>query len=60
MSVTGEDLTFCRNITFYVDSTSSQILELGTFDYPFKDIYTPFIELWKYHRNPDLQYQILV
>ena len=36
------------------------MLELGTEKYPFKDIYSPFVELFHYHSGIDRDYDILV
>ena len=42
-----------RGNQFYVDSSSSSILELGTRSYPYKSIKSVFVELLNHHSNQD-------
>ena len=39
----------CRDFEYYVNPDSDSIIELGTMDYPYKDISYVFIELLNYH-----------
>ena len=51
ISLTIDGLSFCRGFDYYVDVTSSQTIELGSREYPFKDLESVFIELANYHSN---------
>ena len=39
----------CKNLTYYVDSTSNSTIELGTKRFPFKNFGLVFVELANYH-----------
>ena len=43
----------CRDFEYYVNPDSDSIIELGTMDYPYKDISYVFIELLNYHSYTD-------
>jgi hypothetical protein len=45
------DLVFCRTLNYYVDSSSTELIELGTKKYPFKNLMLPFIEILNFHSN---------
>ena len=40
-----------RSFDYYVDSTSENVVELGTKQYPFKSLGLVFVELLNYHAN---------
>jgi len=40
-----------RSFNYYVDPSSTQILELGTKAFPFKNIGLPFVEILNYHSH---------
>ena len=41
----------CRGFDYYVDPTSSAVIELGTLQYPFKSLGFLFVELLNFHAN---------
>ena len=41
----------CRDFDYYVDPTSTLVIELGTFQYPFKSLGFVFVELLNFHAN---------
>ena len=43
----------CRHNDIYVDPNSNDILELGTFEHPYKHIMMPFVEIFNFHSNSD-------
>ena len=43
----------CRTLSYYVDPGSSEIIELGTRQYPYKNIALPFIEILNFHSHTD-------
>ena len=42
---------FVEDSTNYVDIMSDQVVELGSKEYPFKDLRSVFIELVNHHSN---------
>lgn len=54
------NLTFCRTLDFYVDPTSTEILELGTKKYPYKSIMLLFIEILNFYSNTNANINIYV
>ena len=62
--MTGEqvhNLTFCRGYDYYVNPDSTEILELGTKQYPYKNLMLPFIEIFNFHsNNPNIEINIYV
>ena len=49
--LTTDGLSFCRGFDYYVDITSDQTIELGSKQYPFKDLESVFVELANHHSN---------
>ena len=47
------DKPLWRGFTYYVDSESTKIIELGTKAYPYKNIGLPFVEILNYHAHSD-------
>ena len=47
-----------RSLQYYVDPTSSEILELGTQLYPFKNIALAFLEILNFHSHSERSVQI--
>ena len=45
------DKPICRGFNYYVDSGSTQTIELGTINYPYKSIELVFVELLNYHAH---------
>ena len=41
----------CRGFDYYVDPTSTEVIELGTLQYPFKSLGFVFVELLNFHAN---------
>ena len=41
----------CRGYDYYVDPTSTAVIELGTLQYPFKSLGFVFVELLNFHAN---------
>ena len=41
----------CRGFDYYVDPTSTAVIELGTLQYPFKSLGFVFVELLNFHAN---------
>ena len=46
-----DGLYFWRSFDYYVDVTSHQTIELGSREYPFKDLESVFVEIINYHSN---------
>jgi len=42
-----------RSFTYYVDSSSDSVTELGTYDHPYKDLSSVFVELFNFHSHSD-------
>ena len=42
---------FCRPTTYFVNTNSEQNMELGTIEYPFRDINLVFLELHNIHQH---------
>ena len=49
----------CRSTKFYINSESEESIELGTYDYPYKDLVWPFREVYNYHFTHQ-NYEILI
>ena len=47
------DKPLWRGFTYYVDSESMKSMELGTKEYPYKNIGLPFVEILNYHSHND-------
>ena len=43
--------TFCRGFDYYVDPTSTAVVELGTKQFPYKSLALVFVEMLNYHSN---------
>ena len=43
--------SFCRSFDYYVDPTSTAVVELGTMQFPYKSLALVFVELLNYHAN---------
>ena len=41
----------CRDLNYYINPSSQQIIELGTKTYPYKNIGLPFVEILNYHSH---------
>ena len=50
----------CRPLSYYVNPDSEQMLELGTIEYPFKDINLVLVELQNQHQHTDRVIDIYV
>ena len=50
----------CRPLTYYVNPNSEQMMELGTIEYPFKDINLVFLEIFNVHQHTDRTINIFV
>lgn len=53
-------LKFWRTLDIYVDPNSVEILELGTKDYPYKNLILPFIEILNFHSHSDSEIKIYI
>ena len=51
-------LTVCRPPEYYVNPLSTEILELGTKLYPYKDINLVYIELFNFLKNLDITVRV--
>ena len=51
IALTVDGLKFCRSFDYYVDVVSDQTIELGSREYPFKDLQSVFVEIANYHSN---------
>ena len=43
--------SFCRSFDYYVDPTSTAVVELGTMQFPYKSLPLVFVEMLNYHAN---------
>ena len=43
--------SFCRSFDYYVDPTSTAVVELGTMQFPYKSLALVFVEMLNYHAN---------
>ena len=50
----------CRPLTYYVNPDSEQMMELGTIEYPFKDINLVFLDIFNIHQHTDRTINIYV
>ena len=50
----------CRHFNYYVDPESTEIIELGTKAYPFKNIALPFVEILNYFSHSDKNITVFV
>ena len=50
----------CRPTDYYVDPDSSEIIELGTKKYPYKNIALVFIEILNFHSNSNRSISIFL
>ena len=50
----------CRPLIYYVNPDSDQMMELGTFEYPFKNINLVFLEIFNIHQHTDRTINIFV
>lgn len=46
-------LNICRSLNYYVDNQSIKVLELGTKDFPYKDISHVFVEILNLHSHSE-------
>ena len=51
-------MSYCRYPLFYVDVDSQMLIELGTFEFPYKMLHYPFVEL--YHQYIDISYKATI
>jgi len=42
-----------RSFTYYVDSLSESVTELGTYDHPYKELQSVFVELYNFHSHTE-------
>jgi len=54
------NIPFCRDNSYYVNSESQEIIELGTQRYPYKNIGLVFLELLNIRSHSDVQITIYV
>jgi len=54
------DKPLWRSFKFYINSESTEIIELGTKAYPYKNIGLPFVEILNYHSHSDHNITVLV
>jgi len=47
------NIPLCRSFTYYVDPTSESNTELGTFEHPFKELNSVFVEVLNFHSHSD-------
>ena len=47
------NIDICRSLEYYVDPDGDEIVELGTKQYPYKNIALPFIEILNFHSHTD-------
>lgn len=52
--------SYCRGLEIYVDSSSTSLVELGTIDYPYKQIGLAFREVFESWKTLDLNLTIYV
>lgn len=55
-----ENKLVCRDFDYYVDVLSTEVVELGTKKYPYKDLNSVFIELVNLHSNSDRTINVYV
>ena len=53
-------ISICRPLMYYVNPDSEEIMELGTKEYPFRDINVVFIEINNEHQHTDRNISIFV
>ncbi|CAI2378198.1 unnamed protein product [Moneuplotes crassus] len=51
---------FCRNLNFYINPESQEIMELGTKTYPYRTAKPVFVEILKQHSHKDYNISIYV
>ena len=54
------NLGFWRNLEYYVNPKSEEIIELGTKDFPFKNIGLAFVEILNFHSHSDRRVTIFL
>jgi hypothetical protein len=54
------DIPLCRSLTYYVDSSSTSNLELGTEGHPYKSYDSVNIELMNFHTGNDRSVTVYV
>ena len=42
-----------RSFTYFVDPLSESVTELGTYDHPYKDLLSVFVEMFNFHSHSD-------
>ena len=50
----------CRSNTYYVNPESTEIIELGTLEYPYKSIKYVFVEILNLHANSDRTINVIL
>ena len=53
-------INMCRPLTYYVNPDSEQMMELGTIEYPFKDINLVFLDILNIHQHTDRTINVFV
>ena len=56
----SSDIGICRPLTYYVNPDSDKIMELGTREYPFRDINLVLIEVNNEHQHTDRNITVYV
>jgi len=51
---------YCRNLTYFVDGSSTNDIELGTQAYPFRNLDDPFREVYNYYTDLNPQVYIYI
>jgi hypothetical protein len=54
------DIPLCRSLTYYVDSSSTSSVELGTEGHPYKSYNSVNIELMNFHTGNDRSIMVYV
>ncbi|CAI2376317.1 unnamed protein product [Moneuplotes crassus] len=59
-STQTENKAYCRGFDYYVNSRSTEVVELGTKEFPYKNLKLVFIELLNYLSHRDITVNIYV
>jgi len=51
---------YCRSLEYYVDPFSEEILELGTYEYPYRTMSAIISELVNFHSNSNRNISIFI
>lgn len=53
-------IPLCRSFKYYIDPTSTSVVELGTKDHPYKDFESVLVELLNFHTHNDRTINIYI